>query len=59
VQTNATNNALELGVPLLCHMSRSDQPKLADFLRSVEVTSVRAGYRQVIEVYGYRSRELL
>ena len=40
----------EFGVPVLCHMSHTDQLKFADFLRSVGATSVRAGCRQVIEV---------
>jgi hypothetical protein len=54
-----TQRPTRTGVPLLCHMSRSDQLKLADFLHSVGVTSVRAGCRQVIEVFGDYSRELL
>jgi hypothetical protein len=35
------------------------QLRLADFLHSVRVASVRAGCRQAIDVYGYCSRELL
>ena len=35
------------------------QLKLADFLHSVRVASVRAGCRQAIDVYGYCSREPL
>ena len=40
----------EFGVPVLCPMSHIDRLKFADFLRSAEATSVRAGCRQVIEV---------
>jgi hypothetical protein len=52
IESERRDGNTRVGVPLLCHRSRSDQLKLADFLRSVRVTSVRAGCRQVIEVYG-------
>jgi hypothetical protein len=40
------------GVTLLCHVLRSDQLQVLDFLHRERVTSVRAGWRQVIDVSG-------
>jgi hypothetical protein len=54
-----TRNKLRAGVPLLCRRFRPDQVKPRDFRRCLGVTSVRARCRQIIEVYGDYSRELL
>jgi hypothetical protein len=47
------------GVPLLCHVSRWDHMQVQEFAYRAEVTSVRAGCRQVIEIGGHCSGELV
>ena len=48
-----------VGVPIAVPRVWIQLTDIADFLRSVGVISVRAGCRQVIDVYGDLSRELL
>jgi hypothetical protein len=47
------------GVPLLCRTSASDELQIQNLSMVVEVPSVRAAWRQVIDLSGHSSGELL